>query len=242
MRENVFVQADYSQAELRVLSYLAQDTYFRGILNDPSRDLFDELTPNLYGDRFRKELVGEEIHPEMWKDIRVRVKAFVYGLGYGRHWSSIAREYKMDDREARKVTKNFFDLIPEIVAFQRKVKHEVKIGHDLITPFGRHRRFHLITDENWKAIQNEALAFLPQSTSSDVCLRAMVRVRRDLRGSGAFIRNIVHDSILVDCPRDMAAEVGTLLDHRMVESGQELVGDYIQFRTDVKVGEHWGEV
>lgn len=238
MRDNVFVQADYSQAELRVLSWLAQDTYFREILNDPTRDLFDELTPNLRPDLPPKL----EVNEEEWKDIRVRVKAFVYGLGYGRHWSSIAAEYKMGDVEASTMTKNFFALIPEIVEFQKKVKAEVKKGHDLITPFGRHRRFHLITDQNWKAVQNEALAFLPQSTSSDICLRAMVRIRRELRGSGAFIRNIVHDSILVDCPRDMADDISVLLDRRMVESGQELVGDYIQFRTDVKIGEHWGEV
>lgn len=242
---NVFVQADYSQAELRVLSFLAQDTYFREILNDPNRDLFDELTPQLYGPNVNKSMVGTEpdqIDPELWKDIRVRVKAFVYGLGYGRHWSSIASEYKMEDKEAEIVTKRFFGLIPEIVEFQKWVKNEVREGRDLITPFGRHRRFHLITQENWKSVQNEALAFLPQSTSSDVCLRAMVQVRRDLRGSGAFVRNIVHDSILVDCPEDMASDVGALLDRHMVASGRELVGDYIDFRTDVKIGKHWGEV
>jgi DNA polymerase I-like protein with 3'-5' exonuclease and polymerase domains len=70
----------------------------------------------------------------------------------------------------------------------------------------------------------------------------MARVRRDLRGSGAFIRNIVHDSILVDCPSDMAADVSVILDSRMVESGQELVGDYINFATDIHIGNHWGEV
>lgn len=241
-RNNVFVQADYSQAELRILSWLAQDTYFRDILNDPKRDLFDELTPQLNGVHINKLEVGKTIHPEAWKDIRVRVKAFVYGLSYGRHWSSIAAEYKMPAVVAQRMERDFFALIPEIEEFQLKVQREVRLGHDLITPFGRHRRFHLITKENWNNVKNEALAFLPQSTSSDVCLRAMARVRKDLRGSGAFIRNIVHDSILVDCAPDMAEEVGILLDKRMIESGQELVGDYIQFATDVKIGKHWGEV
>jgi uracil-DNA glycosylase family 4 len=236
--ENVFVQADYSQAELRVVSFLAGDSYFRDILNDPTRDIFDELTPQLRPDLPPKE----EVDYEEWKDIRVRIKAFVYGLNYGRKWFSIAQEYDMDPAVARAMTARFFETIPDIAEWQKDVKRRVYDGEDLITPFGRHRRFHLITEDNWDAIQNEALAFLPQSTSSDVCLRAMVRVRRDLRGSGAFIRNIVHDSILVDCPADMASDVSVLLDRRMVESGQELVGDYITFRTDVKVGKHWGEV
>jgi DNA polymerase I-like protein with 3'-5' exonuclease and polymerase domains len=86
------------------------------------------------------------------------------------------------------------------------------------------------------------LAFLPQSTSSDICLRALVRIRRDLRGSGVFLRNIVHDSILADTPSDMATDVAELIDKHMVESAQELIGDYVDFKTDVKVGSHWGEV
>src|SRR5690606_8933307 len=47
--ENVFVSVDYSQAELRVLAWLAQDEYLRAIFNDPTRDLFNELRPVLYG-------------------------------------------------------------------------------------------------------------------------------------------------------------------------------------------------
>ena len=236
--ENCFVQADYSQAELRILTWLAEDPYFRAILNDPERDIFDELTPVLY-----PELPGKMDVPEaLWKETRIRVKAFVYGLGYGRTEYSIATEYKLSVEEAKAVKMRFFNAIPAIVNWQNWVKKRVYSGKDLISPFGRHRRFHLITQDNWKSIQNEALSFLPQSTSSDVCLRAMVRARRELRGSGAYIRNIVHDSILVDTPRDMANDVATMLDRLMVGSAQELVGDYVAFKTDVKIGEHWGEV
>lgn len=236
--ENVFVQADYAQAELRVLTWLARDPYFREILNDPTRDLFDELTPILYPELPSKH----EVPPEMWKEIRIRVKAFVYGLGYGRTEFSIASEYKLDVKEAQAVKNRFFSTIPAIVDWQKEIQKQVWEGKDLITPFGRHRRFHLITEDNWKAIKNEAMAFKPQSTSSDICLRAMVRVRRELRGSGAYVRNIVHDSILVDSPADMATDVGHLLDRHMVESAQELVGDYVAFRTDIKIGKNWGEV
>lgn len=239
--ENVFVQADMKQAELRILSWLADEPFLRDILNDPSRDLFDELTPGMYKGLSKAD-VGVAVTEEEWKDIRVRVKAFVYGLGYGRHYSSIAQEYRMPEAEAKMMAEGFFETIPEVVAWQKWVKEHVRAGRDLITPFGRHRRFHLITKENWKAVQNEALAFLPQSTSNDVCWRAMARVRRDLRGSGAFVRNFVYDSILVDCPPDMADEVAVLLDRRMVESGQELVGDYVRFATDTAIGKHWGEV
>lgn len=235
--KDVFVQADYPQAELRILTWMAKEEYFRDILNDPERDLFDELTPMLYPNAPRKD----ECTPETWKEYRIRVKAFVYGLGYGRTHYTIASEFKMPMDEAERVKNNFFQVIPSIVEFQSKTKRMVRDGKDLITPFGRHRRFHLITKENWKSVQNEALAFLPQSTSSDVCLRAFARVRRDLSGSGAYARNIVHDSILVDCSLDMVDDVGAILQKHMTESAEELVGGYVtNFTPDLEIGTDWG--
>jgi DNA polymerase-1 len=239
--ENLFVQADYAQAELRMTTWMSGCEFFRDLLNDDERDFFDELTPLLYPGK-TLDLVGSAISKDAWKELRIRVKAFVYGLNYGRTEFSIASEFKMPKTEAVKVKNNFFNVIPEIVEWQAWVQNHVREGKDLITPMGRHRRFHLITDENWDDIKKEALAFLPQATSSDVCLRAMARVRRDLRGSGAFIRNIVHDSILVDCPPDMVNDVAMLLDRRMVESAQEVVGDYVKFKTDIEVGPSWGEL
>jgi DNA polymerase-1 len=240
---NVFVQADYAQAELRVLAWLAQESYFRDILNDPTRDLFDELTPRLYPKLPSKaEVNSTKAGQEHWKDIRVRVKAFVYGLSYGRTPEGLAMEYGMSVMEARNMYALFFSTIPNVVEYQKNLLAQVKRGEDLVTPFGRHRRFWLITVNNWDDIQNQALAFLPQSTSSDVCLRAMVAIRRELRGTGAFIRNIVHDSILVDCPPDMARDIGIVLDRHMVASGEELVSGYVDFKTDVKIGNRWGEV
>jgi uracil-DNA glycosylase family 4 len=236
--ENLFVQADYGQAELRTLTWLTGCEFFRDLLNDDERDFFDELTPMLY-----PELPSKLKTPaELWTETRIRVKAFVYGLGYGRTEFSIAHEYKMPLEEAKRVKKNFFNVIPEVVEWQEWVQEQVRAGRDLITPFGRHRRYHLITEENWNDIKKESLAFLPQSTSSDICVRAMARVRDDLRGTGCFIRNIVHDSILVDCPPDMVDFVAELLNRRMVESAYELVGDYVKFKTDVEVGRSWGEL
>jgi DNA polymerase-1 len=240
--ENVFVQADYKQAELRMTTWMSGCEFFRELLNDEDRDFFDELTPLLYPKLPPKREFLDQFGKDRWSDVRVRVKAFVYGLNYGRTEFSIAQEFKMPRAEAVEAKNNFFEVIPEIVEWQAWVQNHVREGKDLITPMGRHRRFHLITEENWDDIKKEALAFLPQATSSDVCIRAMARVRRDLRGSGAFIRNIVHDSILVDTPPDMVNDVARLLDRRMVESAQELVGDYIRFGTDIEVGPSWGEL
>lgn len=233
---NVFLQTDYAQAELRVLTYLAKDTYFRDIFNGGQRDLFDELTPILYEDADKDKLGAAA-----WKELRIRVKAYVYGLAYGRRGFSIASEYDIPVSEAKQGMRRFFDVIPEIVSFREETRARVLSGEDLITPWGRHRRYGLITNENVKDVMNEALAFLPQSTASDMCLSALVEVRQKTRGF-AWIRNIVHDSLLVECAPEDVEEVQSIVEAEMIAAGQLIVGDYVKIAVDSKVGQHWGEV
>lgn len=235
--ERVFVQTDYSQAELRVLSWLAGDRYFRDIFNDGTIDVFDNLTPILYPDAASKELTAKEA----WKELRIRVKAYVYGVSYGRSEYSIATEFNIPVAEARRGMNAFFGVIPEIVEFRERTRQAVLDGEDLITPRGRRRRYALITDENKDAIMNEALAFLPQSTASDMCLDAMTHIRPETKGF-AWIRNTVHDSLLVECHEDDADEVKEIMERNMIEAAERIVGDYVKFAVDTTVGRSWGEL
>lgn len=86
---------------------------------------------------------------------------------------------------------------------------------------------------------NEALAFLPQSTASDMCLQAMAWTRTELRGK-AFIRNIVHDSILLECKKENVGLVTEVVERNMIESAKTIVGDYVKFAVETTTGDSWG--
>lgn len=232
--DNVFVSADYSQIEARVMTWLAREEYLRAIFNDPSRDLFDELTAVLYGN------VGH-LDKNQKKELRIRTKAYFYGLSYGREAKSIADEHGMTLAEAQRGMRAFFSVIPNVVEFREQTRRAVLHGDDLVTAFGRHRRFWLITKENKHEILNEALAFLPQSTASDVCLQAFTWVRPELKGIGQ-VRNIVHDNLMVECHRDNAPKVSDMLQYYMIKSGRALVGDYVDIAVDVAIGTDWGQL
>jgi uracil-DNA glycosylase family 4 len=226
--ENVFIQCDYKQAEGRVIAWMAQDEYLRSIFNDPSIDIFDNLSDQLYG-------------PGNWaKEERVRTKAFFYGIGYGREPYSIGLEYGMSAREAERRYSEFMDLIPGVARWQQQVRDKVLSGEDLVTPFGRRRRFWLITKENKKEVSREALSFLPQSTASDVCLGALTVLRPMLRGHG-FIRLTIHDALVAECHKDKAPEVSRMMQEVMVAKGRELT-DYVPFPVDISIGKSWGEL
>lgn len=227
--ENVFVGADYKQAEGRVICTLAQDEYLRKIFSDPDADLFTSLGRDLYG---RSEKLS--------KDERVRVKAYFYGLGYGREAYSIAKEWGMSVREAEEGLTAFMDIIPNVRDWQLQVQQSILDGEDLVTSFGRRRRFQLITKENRKDVLKEGLSFLPQSTSSDICLSAFIRLRPMLRGR-AFIRLTIHDALYAECAEEHKEEVGDILRSVMVEEGAKWT-DYVPFAVDLSYGKSWGEM
>lgn len=226
--ENILIQADFKQAEGRVITTLAQDPYLRDIFSNPEVDMFNELSDQLYG----KGRWG--------KEERVRTKAFFYGLSYGREAYSIALEYKMPVSEAERRLRDFMSLIPATAAWQQEVRERVLNGEDLVTPFGRRRRFWLITEQNQKDVLNEALSFLPQSTSSDICLSAFTRLRPMLRGLG-FIRLTIHDALVVECPEQLRDRVAAVLVDEMEKAGRDYT-DYVPFVTDVSFGKSWGDL
>jgi uracil-DNA glycosylase family 4 len=228
---NVFVGCDFSQAEGRVMCYEARDEYLRGIFADPNRDIFDEMGLDFYPD---------VPYGKMSKDQRVRIKAIFYGSAYGREAYSIAQEYKLPVRQVEKDMVKFFGLMPQLVAWRQSVLDTVHRSEDLVTAFGRHRRFHLITEKNKKDVENEALSFLPQSTASDITLRALTTARPALRGLG-YMRLTIHDQLVAECKEERKEEVAALLTEHMLASARQYT-TWVPFKVDVTYGKHWGEL
>lgn len=226
--DNVLMQLDYKQAEGRVIATLARDEYLAGIFNDPTRDLFSEFCNDIFGE-------------DNWgKEERVRIKSVFYGLAYGREARSIAHELDITVPEAQDLLSNFKALIPATVAWQAAVSKKVLDGEDLITPFGRKRSFYLITNDNRRDVLNEALSFLPQSTASDICLSALIRLRPMLEGI-ATVRLTIHDAIVVETHKERQEEVASIMQREMVGAGERFT-DFCKFAVDVSVGTRLGEL
>jgi uracil-DNA glycosylase family 4 len=231
--DKLFIKSDYSQAEFRVLTWLAKDEDMRRLFNDPTVDIFDTLCERMFpGFRSMPKTDRQEL--------RVLIKTFAYGVSYGRTAEGIAMDpdFNMSVKEAQKQMDLFNAQIPTIKAFQQDVIRRVHQGEDLVNPFGRHRRFYLITDFNRKSVENEAMASLPQAIASDMCLESACR----LSEKGLHIVNLIHDAILAEVSPDEAEEVGELMDRVMCEVAREITDGYVEFRTDWKVGKNWLEV
>ena len=226
---NVLGQADFKQAEGRVICTEAKDEYLQTIFCDSDRDLFDELGKDIY-----------QHEPPFHKEERIRVKAYFYGLGYGRTHYSIAKEYDIPVNEAEEGVRIFKSLIPATVRWQQETQQQILDGKDLVTAFGRSRRFMLITNENRDDVLKEGLSFKPQSTASDICLSAFVRLRPMLRGM-AFFRLLIHDALVWECKEEDKETVAEIVRRVMLEEAAKYT-TYVPFEVDVTYGTRWGEL
>jgi DNA polymerase I-like protein with 3'-5' exonuclease and polymerase domains len=219
-----FVQGDYKGAELRVLACEARDEYLRGLFAE-GRDIHNEVAERFFGSGFTK-------------DQRVRAKAVVFGLAYGREEYSIASEYNISVHEAKKYLDSFFEMIPDTVRWRKGIEDQILHGEDdLQTAFGRHRRIWLVTNDNQREVVKEGLAFIPQSTASDICLHAAMELHEKYH---LDIRLLVHDSILVET--DQPEEVGRLMQEVMPRVAKEVYNDYVPFDVDIAIGKSWGDL
>lgn len=227
---NILVQCDYSQVELRVIACEAQDKYLQGVFRDPTRDIHGEVSDRLYG-------------PGNWtKEDRVRAKVYVFGSIYGLEPYSIAQSYGISEAQAAREQQEFFSLIPDVMEWRRGIIHRAQKTGRLETHFGRVRRFPLVTKQNLKSVGKEGLAFVPQSTANDICLESMVRIRRHFHAQKDLIgiRNIVHDSIMVECPIDMRFDVAHIMQEIMTNTATEVYSDFAPFEAKAEFGYSWG--
>jgi uracil-DNA glycosylase family 4 len=224
---NVFVQCDYGQIEGRVMAVEADEAYLLDIFGDPSRDLFDELGTGLYG----------SVEAAQLKEHRVRTKAYFYGMGYGREAPSIAAEYGLPVRQVEREMAAFFARMPNLVGWRDSTRRAARSG-PLCTSFDRRRKFWLVTQENLKSVENEALAFIPQSTANDINLTALCRLRR----AGLHVRIPVHDSIMVECPEADKLDVAKTMVDTMQDTAREVYSDRVAFPVDYEFGLNWGEL
>jgi DNA polymerase-1 len=217
-RGQVYVQADFSQVEWRVVACLAQDEFLHEVFSDPTRDIHSEVAKRL-------------------GITRQRAKTVVYGSTYGMEAAHLGQLLDVPVNTAGRILREFFSVIPQVVEWQKSIKTKLFTEHDdLVTPYGRHRRFWLITDENKKDVYKEALSFLPQSIAADICQEAM----NDLLERGFKCRLSVYDSIMLECDEANAKEYGEIMREAMLTAGRNF-SDYVPFEVEVKTGHSWGE-
>jgi len=241
------ISCDYSQAELRTVAELADDEAMIAAFQPGAPDFFDDLMTKIWPEEFPTIEAYEAFkheQPKTAKNRRALVKSVVYGLNYNRGVPAIATALEQPLEVAQHVVEQYLGSYPGLRDWQARVKHSVgrkEEDNERKTKFGLTFNPLFVADAHYNSTQNEALAFVPQSTANDICLHAAIEVNEKVVLYGAKIVGLVHDAIYVECPEEHVKECGEMMEHEMSKAAT-LVFDRVPFVAEAEVGDNWEEV
>jgi DNA polymerase-1 len=226
---NVFVSADYNQFELRLSAVMANDTELIDDFNSDV-DVHTKTAAQIYG--VPMDAVD--------KTMRRHAKVVNFGILYGMspHGLSIATGMSFED--ARSFISRYFELRKPIRDYiDGTVEQALHDGY-VETLFGRRRPTPDLKSSNFavrEAAKRAAMNMPIQGTEADLMKLAMLAVEERLKGVGDQLLQ-VHDSIMVECPKENAEQVAKILKDTM----EGIYTLPVRLRVDVTSGDNWGEL
>mgnify|MGYP001285162097 FL=1 len=222
------VEADLSQAEVRVLAWYCKDPNLIKALAEGG-----DLHIRTASIMFRKK------PEEVTKDLRQAAKRLSFATIYGQSVEALAKELGVSITEAKELQERFFSAFPRAREWI-KAQQELALATGVVTtPFRRKRRFEYITRDNKAEVLRQAVNAPIQSVASDITLSALIRVGHKL-GNNQNTRLLitVHDSILLETTED-PIEVARWMKQEMVG---DVLDNTVPFDADVKIGPRWGSL
>lgn len=228
--DKVFVSADYSQFELRLAAVLAGDTE---LINDFNSDIdiHTKTASQVYGIPM----------DDVTKNQRRAAKVINFGVLYGMSPHGLSAATGMNFTEAKQFIDSYFALRAPIRAYIDNTLQKAATDGYVETYFGRRRPTPDVTSSNFMVRESakRAAANMPiQGTEADLMKMAMLAVDQKLGDLGTQILQI-HDSILIECPKENAEKVSELLRDTMESICPELG---VRLKVDVTSGTNWSEL
>src|SRR5690606_30465954 len=168
------------------------------IFHNPEVDVFSQMLPDVF-----PSVDFDAIDAAEKKELRAKLKGVIYGLNFGRGAPAIAQAIGSSTAEAQRIIDLFFRNGTKIGPWRECVVSTVATGEPLISRFARRFQNEVVTPKNAAAAGRSALSFLPQSNSSDIVLRAAVKVHSELRDDAYrdwYIVALENDAIKLDVP------------------------------------------
>jgi len=227
----VFVDADYSQIELRVLASLSGDEE----LIDAYRHAVD-IHAVTASKVFHVPL--DEVTPVM----RRNAKAVNFGVVYGISAFGLSEGLSISRREALDYINNYFRTYPDVKKFLDSQVKSAKENGYVTTMFGRKRPVPELKSSNFMQRsfgERVAMNSPIQGTAADIMKIAMIRVDRALSEKKLDARIVlqIHDELLVEAAKDSAEEVLRLVADTMKHAAKLKV----DLEVDAHIGNSWLE-
>ena len=205
----IFVDADYSQIELRVLAHLSGDENLIAAYKE-ARDIHAITASQVF------HVPLEEMTP----DLRRKAKAVNFGIVYGISAFSLSEDLDVSRKEAEAYMRSYFAAYPKIEAFLKRLVDDAREKGYAETLFKRRRPIPELFSSNFNQRsfgERVAMNSPIQGTAADIMKIAMIRVDRRLREAGLKTRIVlqIHDELVLEAPLSEADRAEEILVYEM---------------------------
>ena len=227
--DGVFLSADYSQIELRLLAHLSGDEGLIAAFNS-GEDFHAHTAAGVFG------VDVSQVTPEM----RSRAKAVNFGIVYGQQAFGLGQSLHIPMAEAQEMIDRYYSAYPGVRAYLDRTVAEANERGFATTMFGRKRHIPELKSSNVNLRhfgERTAMNHPMQGSAADIIKIAMIRVAQRLREEGLRAQMViqVHDELDFECPND-EVEALTELVRDVMDNVVELKVPLI---ADVETGPNW---
>lgn len=227
----LFMDADYSQIELRVLAHMSGD---------------EQLIEAYRMDEDIHRITAAKVFHTPFEEVtdlqRRNAKAVNFGIVYGISSFGLSQDLSITRKEAAGYIDQYFATYPKVREFLDQLVTDAKNSGYAVTMFGRRRPIPELTSGNFMQRsfgERVAMNSPIQGTAADIIKIAMLEVYRGLKEAGLKSKLIlqVHDELLLEVLEEEKEEVGHILRSRMMQAAQLAV----TLEIDLHTGHNWYE-
>ncbi|MGM9837973.1 MAG: DNA polymerase I [Paludibacteraceae bacterium] len=227
----VFLSADYSQIELRLLAHFSQDPHLVEAFRS-GQDIHAATAAKIFG--VPLDLVT--------KDQRRRAKTANFGIIYGISAFGLAQQLDCPRGEAKQLIDDYFAAFPGVIAYIEQQKELARRRGFSETLFGRKRYLPDILSHNATVrsfAERNAVNAPIQGTAADIIKMAMISIHHRLKEEKLRTQMImqVHDELNFNVPQDEAERVRALVLSEM----EGVVKLSVPLIADCGIGKNWLE-
>lgn len=227
----IYIDADYSQIELRVLAHMSEDKHMIQAFKE-GQDIHKQAASKV----FKTPL------EEVTKEQRSNAKAVNFGIVYGISDFGLGEQLGISRKIAKQYIQEYLEEYKGIKEFMEKTKEEAKEKGYVETLFNRRRYIPELKSNNYMVRQfgeRAAMNTPIQGTAADIMKIAMIKVKEELEKQNLKSKIVlqVHDEMMIEAPKEEAEVVKNIVK----ESMENAVTLKVPLIAEVSEAENWYE-
>ncbi len=228
----VFVAADYSQIELRIMAHVSGDERLLEAFSQ-GEDIHAITASSVFG--LPSALVTDEM--------RRKAKAINFGIIYGMGAFKLSNQINVEMKLAKRYLEDYYALYSGVKKYMDEIPIQAARNGYVTTILGRKRPLPDINSSNriaQQAARRVAINTTIQGSAADLMKLAMIKIHKNIEDSGLPAKMIlqVHDELMLEVRKEAAYEAAELLKREM----EEVYKLSTPLKVDAHIGVNWDEV